>query len=270
MGPAFGDTLYFMLGALALFLSLFIAYLWRAGWGREKSERRQFHLRPIQGYDATREGLARAAETGRAIHTSPGSGGVGAKGTTTAATLAGISLVEAMARVSAVSGASVQATTNDAVAYALADNGIRRGYQRAGWDMERETVGAYLVTHNDPLSYAAGAAQAVERQKVTQAVMSGHFGPEVLLITEAQRRAGAQQIAGSSDPQAVALFSITADHTLIGEEIFAAGAYLERRTTHIASLLAQDGLRWILILFIITGVILLNVLGLEWDQLFTL
>src|SRR5438309_1712212 len=81
-------------------------------------------LRPIQAYSAAREGLARAAETGRAVHTSPGTGGISATSASTASTLAGLTLVEAMARVSAITGAPVQATTNDAVAYALTENAL--------------------------------------------------------------------------------------------------------------------------------------------------
>src|SRR4051794_15302754 len=127
--PAYGDTLYIMLGALVLFLVFFLVYLWRAGWGR-KGGGMHFNLRSIPGYDATNEGLARAAETGRAVHTSPGTGGVGGQGVQSASTLAGMYLVESMARVAAITGAPVQATTNDAVAFALTDNALRRGYQR--------------------------------------------------------------------------------------------------------------------------------------------
>jgi hypothetical protein len=185
-------------------------------------------------------------------------------------TLAGMTLVESMARVSAITGAPVEATTNDAVAYALTDNALRRGYQRAGWSLENESGGARFLTHGDPLAYVAGAAEVAEGQQVSHAVMAGQFGPEVLILAEAQRRSGAQQIMGSTDHQGIALLSITADHTLIGEEIFASGAYLEQRTTHSASLLAQDGLRWAVILLIVVGFIVLNVLGNSWTQVLTL
>jgi hypothetical protein len=267
--PAYGDSLYIMLGALVLFLVFFLIYLWRAGWGRKRGGRR-FNFRSIPGYDATNEGLARAAETGRAVHTSPGTGGVGAQGMQSASTLAGMGVVESMARVAAITGAPVQATTNDAIAYALTDNALRRGYQRAGWSLESESGGARFLTHGDPLAYVAGAAEVAEGQQVSHAVMAGQFGPEVLILVEAQRRSGAQQIIGSTDHQGLALLAITADHTLIGEEIFASGAYLERRTTHSASLLAQDALRWVVILLIIAGFVLLNVIGKNWPQVLTL
>ena len=264
----FGDTFYFMLGALLLFLVLFLVYLWLSGWGRGPA-RRRFHLRRIEAYEATSEGLARAAETGRAVHTSPGTGGVGAEGVTTASTLAGMGVVESMARTAAITGAPVQATTNDAVAYALTDNALRRGYRRAGWSMESESGGARFLTHRDALAYVAGAAEIVSSHKVSHAVMSGTFGSEVLLLTEAQRRSGAHQVVGSTVPQGAALVTLTADQALVGEEVFAPGAYLERRTTHIASLLAQDGLRWIIVLAIIAGFVLMNVFGVSWTQVFS-
>jgi hypothetical protein len=120
------------------------------------------------------------------------------------------------------------------------------------------------VTHDDPLAYVAGASGVVEQQRTSHSVIAGQFGPEVLFLMEAQRRSGADQIAGSSDPQAAALMYLAADHALIGEEIFASGAYLERRRSHIASLLAQDGLRWAVIALIIIGAIVANLVGSEW------
>ena len=57
---------------------------------------------------------------------------------------------------------------------------------------------------------------------------------------------------------------------MIGEEIFASGTYLEHRTTNSASLLAQDGLRWAVIVLIIAGFILVNIFGKEWSQVLTL
>ncbi|MFL5735406.1 MAG: DUF6754 domain-containing protein [Chloroflexia bacterium] len=260
LSPAYGTALYLMLGALAIFLLLFLLYLWRTGWGRNVPGE-HFTLRPLRPYDAAREGLSRASETGRALHASPGTGAVRAGGVATASTLAGLTVVESMARASAITGAPVIATTNDAVAYALAENAVRRGYQRAGWSMEGESGGARMVTHEDSIAYVAGAAEVVSQQKTSHAVTVGQFGPEVLFLMEAQRRSGANQIAGSSDPQAAALMLLSADHTLVGEEIFASGAYLERRQSHIASLLAQDGLRWVVILVIIAGFIVANALG---------
>jgi hypothetical protein len=257
---AYGDNFYLMIGALVAFLLLFSLYVRRVSSKSKQGQGGYFALRDIQAYNAAREGLSRAAETGRAVHTSPGTGSIGG-GPTTASTLAGLTLVEAMARVSAITGAPVQSTTNDAVAFNLAESAVRSGYGRAGWPMESENSGARFITQDDPLAYVVGASEVVSQQKVSHAVMAGRFGTETLFLMEAQRRAGAQQIAGSSDQEGAALMFIAADHALIGEEIFASGAYLERRPSHIASLLAQDGLRWAVILLIIGGFIAANWFG---------
>ncbi|HUP27162.1 MAG TPA: DUF6754 domain-containing protein [Chloroflexia bacterium] len=266
ISPAFGDTSYLMLGALLLFLILFAAYLRREG-RRRKSNGAPTALRPIAGYARAREGFATAAETGRAVHVSPGTGSFTDTGVRAASTLAGMSVVEAVSRVSAITGAPLQATTNAAVTFALTENALRKGYQRAGWPLENESGGARFLTHNDSIAYMAAASEVASRNKVSQAVMAGHFGPEVLFLMEAQRRTGAVQIAGSSDPQGLAVMSVSADHTLTGEEIFASGAYLEHRASHVASLLSQDGLRWAIVLLIIAGFILVNVLGQSPTQL---
>ena len=260
VSPAYGDTSYIMLGLLLLLLLLFAYNLWRQGRIR-RARGAATSIRPIVAYDAARQGFATAAETGRAVHVSPGTGDVGSGSVNAASTLAGLSVVEAVARVSAITGAPVQATANAAVAFALTENALRRGYQRAGWTIESEGGGARFLTHDDPLAYVAAASEVVSRNKVSQAVLVGQFGPEVLFLIEAQRRSGAQQITGSSNPQALAVMALTADHTVVGEEIFASGAYLERRTSHIASVLSQDGLRWAVLALIIIGFIIVNVLG---------
>src|SRR5438309_1722592 len=93
---AYGDNLYLMVGALAVFMALFIVYLWRIDRENRRGggQGRQFALRPIRAYNAAREGLARAAETGRAVHTSPGTGSISSASASTASTLAGLTLVE--------------------------------------------------------------------------------------------------------------------------------------------------------------------------------
>ena len=257
-----------MLGLLLLFLLLFVFHLRRQGRIR-KSQGATASLRPIPAYDAAQQGFATAAETGRAVHVSPGTGDLSSGGVKAASTLAGMSVVESVARVSAITGAPVQATANAAVAFALTENALRRGYRRAGWSIESESGGARFLTHDDPLAYVAAASEVVSQNKVSQAVLVGHFGPEVLFLTESQRRSGAQQITGSSNPQALAVMALTADHTIVGEEIFASGAYLERRTSHIASLLSQDGLRWAVLALIIIGFIVVNALGLSPSQILT-
>jgi hypothetical protein len=48
----------------------------------------------------------------------------------------------------------------------------------------------------------------------------------------------------------------SASEPLIGEEIFAAGAYLGKKPMHVSSINTQDIFRWILVVLMILGIVL--------------
>ena len=81
----------------------------------------------------------------------------------------------------------------------------------------------------------------------------GDFGTESALLVEASDRENANLIAASDNLSAQAVFYASAQEPLIGEELFAAGAYVGAGTSHEASLNVQDILRWLIILAIIIG-----------------
>jgi hypothetical protein len=63
-------------------------------------------------------------------------------------------------------------------------------------------------------------------------------------------------LAGSEALDAQSVIYALADEPLIGEEIFAAPAYLQGTAMQIGSLRAQDVLRWILVAALLIGVVL--------------
>jgi hypothetical protein len=253
---------------LAIFILLLVVALGRA---RRDPDR---PLRAIPGYEFARRAVARSAEAGHPLHLSPGPAAVGESGTGTAETLAGLNLVAALSRQAALTGAALVATTDDAATLALTENEVRQGYAAAGRlneaplvgpitarTVEGHAQGVRMLAQRDRLAYAAGATDLIENEGVMHSVVSGGFGPEYLLLGEAQGRNGVPAVAGATDPQALATMMIAADHTLIGEEIFAAGAYLGRQPAHLASLQVQDLVRWLIILLILAGAVLATVLG---------
>jgi hypothetical protein len=82
-------------------------------------------------------------------------------------------------------------------------------------------------------------------------VMIGAFGDEYLLMGEAAGRRKITHIGGASDPNVVPFVFVTADQMLMGEDMYAAGAYLTRKPWHIGSLLAQDFIRWGILIIIV-------------------
>lgn len=263
-------ALLLMLGILIIFAVVLVLGAARGGRGRELT------LRPIRGFETARRAMARAAEAGQPLHLAPGPGAVGESGTATAETLAGLTLVDALGRQAALTGAPLLVTTGDAVTHSLTENVIQSGYAAAGRLEEAPVVGRIpartveghgqgvrLLAHRDPLAYAAMAGDLVEHEGVMYSIASGGFGPEYLLLGEAQARAGVPAVAGATNPQALATMIISTDQTLIGEEIYGAGAYLTRAAAHLASLQAQDLVRLLVILLILVGALAATLLGSE-------
>lgn len=76
------------------------------------------------------------------------------------------------------------------------------------------------------------------------------------LLTEAADRQKTPVIAASDSLPAQAVLYATTQEPLIGEELFAAGAYTQAGPGHAASLLVQDILRWFIVLALIGGALL--------------
>jgi hypothetical protein len=114
-------------------------------------------------------------------------------------------------------------------------------------------LSAGRVTGVTPFSYAAGTMSVIHDEHVSTNILVGHFGPEVALMAEASERSGNLTIAGTDQVSAQAVLYAAAQEPLIGEEVFAGGAYLGAGAGHAASLQAQDVLRWAIIVVIVFG-----------------
>jgi hypothetical protein len=236
---------------LLLILVAFLPVLYLSG--RRVQEGKVPDLRTISAFDALQGVTSRAIETGRSVHTSPGLGGI--TGDLTADSLAGLSTLEYLADQSAAAGAPPIVTIANPTLLPLAQDVIRRPY---GADQEEAARAARDVRWiaPEPAAYAAGVMGVLGEEAVDANVMIGAFGDEYLLMGEAASRRRITHIGGASDPNVVPFIFASADQTLIGEEIYAAGAYLMRKPWHIGSLLAQDFLRWGIVLIVVALVII--------------
>jgi hypothetical protein len=217
-------------------------------------------LRPLSGYDTLSTQIGQAVESGGRVHISLGSNSI--TGEDTGVTLAGLAMLDVISEASSISDLSPVASTGDAASMFVISDTIRRAYGR------RETLDKYETTSTrlvglDPVALAGGATSIIADDDVRANVVMGSFGPEVALMTEAGRRQHIPQIVGSDRPETQAVAYAMAEHTLIGEEMFATRAYVLREAPALGSLLAQDVLRWLVIGAIVVGVILktLGLLG---------
>jgi hypothetical protein len=104
------------------------------------------------------------------------------------------------------------------------------------------------------------------REKPAAIFLLGTFYAESLILAETGRSVGAIQISGTAMPSQIPFFVAACDYTLIGEELFAASAYLSREPKLLGSLKGQDAAKLFFILIIVVGVIAATI-GQFWPPL---
>lgn len=198
-------------------------------------------LRHLPGLEELPKLVGRSAETGRPLHVSVGVAGVG--GSATAETWAGLTILRELADAAANCDTPLLVTVSDPTVLPIAQDLLSRAYARSGNPDGYDPTQVQLIAP-EPMAYAAGVSGILDRESLTANVMIGSFGDEYLLIGETGARRGVRQIVGTADPRTLPLVYASADETLIGEEMFAGGAYTRRMPIQIASLLAEDWARW--------------------------
>ena len=96
------------------------------------------------------------------------------------------------------------------------------------------------------------------REKPATNFYLGMFWAESLILAETGSLSGAIQIAGTDAVTQLPFFITTCDYTLIGEELYAASAYLGREPKQLGSIKGQDACKGI-IMAVITLAVLLSV-----------
>jgi hypothetical protein len=214
-------------------------------------------LRSLPGMDELRRSVGRSAEAGQPLHVSVGTAGVG--GAATAETWAGLTVLSRLADDAAACDTPLIVTVADPTVLPVAQDILRRAFIRHGNPDGYEPTQVRFVAP-DPMAYATGVMGLLGQEPLTANVMIGAFGDEYLLMGETGAQQGIRQVAGVADPRVLPFVYATADAPLIGEEIFAGGAYTTRLPIQIASLLTEDWARWAIVAGIIIAAILKAVL----------
>ncbi|MFP3896457.1 MAG: DUF6754 domain-containing protein [Anaerolineales bacterium] len=209
----------------------------------------RFSLRPIGVYERMRRLVSHAAESGQPLHMSVGSGQLGTE--TTPQALMGITAADYLARRSTEYTYPLVGTAGSPTVFATV-HGILQQAETAPAGAGGGTMRFYGP---DPLAYAAGTHDTLRETTPLAHIALGQFNAEGLWISEAPSGQDLVQIGGTSDPSSAMLMWLSLDEAAIGEELYAAGAYLHR-PSHLGSLATQDYLRVVLIFSIIAGVVM--------------
>ncbi len=235
--------------ALIVFIGLMIGFL-------IFGKRWPVSFRALKGYDALNIELERAVEAGERVHLSLGTGTV--IGSDFAPAMAGLTILARLASSTAMSDKPVIVSTSDGAMSILAQDTLASSYRKVGAYARYAYTSGRMIGPT-PFSYASAIPNLLDTEGVSVHLMSGSFGSEGGLTADFGRRENAFVLAGTDDIQSQALLYATADYPLIGEEVFANGAYLKMGPIHDASLRTQDVIRFVVIGLILLGTFLTTI-----------
>jgi hypothetical protein len=210
-------------------------------------------LRSIAAYSRLKQAIGLAVENGSCLHVSIGKGGLNTP--QGAAGLVGLTVLDRIAHYSFMSDHPPIASSGDGSLSILSQDTLCATY-RDGNVPELFDPNKARLTGPTPLSYIAGAMPFLKDEDVSVNVLTGNFGPEIALLLDASDRQNSFSMAATDSLPAQSVLYAMANEPLIGEELYAVGAYLQAGASHSASLRTQDILRWLVVFATIAGAVL--------------
>ncbi len=248
--PAIASAQWFHRGRLnaliilVFFVGVLLYFLQRAKSGGE------LYIRRIAGLEAIDDAVGRSTELGRPILFV-----LGLEPISNIATLAGLAILKRVAFKAAEYGTKLIVPCFDPVVYVAAQEVTKEGYTEAGRpDLYNE--GDVFFLSYDQFGYAAGVDGIMVRERPGAVFLQGYFYAESLILAETGNSIGAIQISGTTAVTQLPFFIAATDYTLIGEEMYAASAYLSKDPLSLATIKGEDLVKLILILLFLLGSIL--------------
>ena len=229
------------------------------------AKRNNIFLRRIPGLDAVDEAIGRATELGKPILYLTGAHDMSDPSTIAAAVILG-----RVAKRTAAYETELLVPHRDPITMAVCQEITKQAYLEAGKpDLFKEDSNFFITA--DQFSYTAAVDGIMLRKKPAANFFMGSYFAESLLLTETGASTGAIQIAGTDSDHQLPFFVTTCDYTLIGEELYAASAYLSREPIQIGTLRGQDIGKAVILTVIAVGTVLATIgiaTGTQWPQLF--
>jgi hypothetical protein len=213
------------------------------------ARRRPLFIRRIQGLTAIDEAIGRATEMGRPMLCC---NGLGKTAGTDIDTLQALSIISYIIRSSAKFGTRAIVPVYQPTTYPIAVEIVQDAYAKEGRsDLFNANDVRFLS--NQQFAFAAAVSGIIWREKVAASFLFGYFYAESLIFAETGQQAGAIQVAGTPTTTQIPFFIAACDYVIIGDEFYAASAYLSREPTLLGSLVGQDICKGIVIVIVLIG-----------------
>jgi len=247
-----------VLFGLALFGSIQVAR-------KAQANNREIFLRRIPGLDAVDEAIGRATELGKPILYLTGAGDMSQPATIAASVILG-----RVGKRVATYETDLLVPHRNPIVMAVCQEITKQAYLEAGKaDIFKEDSNFFIT--DDQFSYTAAVDGLMLRRKPAANFFMGSYYAESLLLTETGASTGAIQIAGTDSDHQLPFFVTTCDYTLIGEELYAASAYLSREPVQVGTLRGQDLVKGVILGVLVLGTVVATMgvwLDLQWTSYF--
>jgi hypothetical protein len=240
-------VLVFVIG----FMATTVIFITRAKRGAK------LFVRRLAGIEAVDEAIGRATEMGKPILYVLGLGTAAE-----IATIASFTILGRVAKKVAEYQTGLIVPCYDPIVMTVAQETVSTGFMDAGRPDSYNQDMVYFVTQSQ-FAYVAAVNGVMLRELPATNIYMGKFFAESLILAETGALAGSIQIAGTDEIAQIPFFVVACDYTLIGEELYAASAYLGREPILLGSLKAQDYAKAAVMIFALIGFITLNF---GWDS----
>jgi hypothetical protein len=214
--------------AVILLVSSILYFVYKAQSGRE------LYIRKIAGLEEVDNAVGRATEMGKKVVFIPGR-----QDMDNVQTIAAVLLLGRVAKLAAEYETRLEVPNARSMVMVSCREVVREAFLKAGRpDAYREDDIHYIT--EDQFGFAAAVDGMMLRDRPAAVFYQGAFFAESLIFAETGNSIGAIQIAGTAQPAQLPFFVVACDYTLIGEELFAASAYLSKEPRLLGSLKGQD------------------------------
>jgi hypothetical protein len=240
------------LATTVVFLIFVVIFVSRAKSGKS------LYIRRIAGLSAVEEAVGRATEMGRPMLYILGLGTV-----SDVATLASLNILSQVAKKAAEYETPLLVPNFDPIVYNVSHEVVKEAYLKVGKPEAFRADNVYFVT-NDQMGYAAAVDGIMVRERPATNIFMGTFFAEYLILAETGATTGAIQIAGTDMVTQLPFFITACDYTIMGEELYAASAYLARDPLLLGTLKAQDLTKILIVATLVLGALATIALRANW------
>jgi len=212
-------------------VGFFILLVWLIYYARAGKE---LYIRRLPGLDALEEAIGRATEMGKPIFFVNGQADP-----STISTVAAINILGLVARRVAEYETPLKVPNVDPVTFTVERETVKEAYIQAGKGDAYDPDSVFYIAGTQ-FAYTASVSGMMVRDLPATIFYLGYFYAESLILAETGAGTGAIQIAGTDAVTQLPFFVAACDYTLIGEELYAASAYLTREPLLLGALKAQD------------------------------